>query len=136
MKRRNFVKACGYSASATGLLSGCKQQTVAAQYLPNNDKQLQLEKSLIKPGHSHLIRYPDSKYPIAVSQLPDLSYSACLMDCSHQHCETSPSDEGFICPCHGARYSLSGQVVKGPAKVSLKTFAVSQANGQLLIQLD
>lgn len=136
MKRRNFLKACGYSATTTGLLSACKQQTVTHQYQPNSNKQLQINKNLVKQGQSYLIRYPNSKYPIAVSQLPNLSYTACLMDCSHQHCETSPSNEGFICPCHGARYNLSGDVTKGPAKDKLKTFTVSQNGDDLIIQLD
>jgi len=66
---------------------------------------------------------PGERYPICLYQVGDEKYIASIMDCSHQHCETAPNNEGYICPCHGARYDKFGTVVKGPAVEGLQTLS-------------
>ncbi|RME19862.1 MAG: Rieske (2Fe-2S) protein [Deltaproteobacteria bacterium] len=39
--------------------------------------------------------------------------------CTHLGCTVRRSDQGFYCPCHGARYDRSGKVVGGPAPSNL-----------------
>jgi len=41
--------------------------------------------------------------------------------CSHLGCKINKIENNkLVCPCHGSRYNLSGQVLKGPAQNSLK----------------
>lgn len=40
--------------------------------------------------------------------------------CTHLGCNVSFSKEGFVCPCHGSKFNISGNVIKGPATKPLK----------------
>lgn len=44
--------------------------------------------------------------------------------CTHQKCKLSLAAGGFVCPCHGARFTLSGSVTVGPAVRGLAHFAL------------
>jgi Rieske Fe-S protein len=44
--------------------------------------------------------------------------------CTHLGCTVRRSDEGFSCPCHGARYSADGTVLGGPAREPLPRYRV------------
>lgn len=54
--------------------------------------------------------------------------------CTHESCTITGSDgNAYVCPCHGSRYSRSGQVLAGPAKASLRQFPATFADGVLTI---
>ena len=56
--------------------------------------------------------------------------------CSHESCTITGADgNAYVCPCHGSRYSRSGQVLAGPAKASLRQFSTAFANGIVTIAL-
>ena len=57
--------------------------------------------------------------------------------CTHQQC-TVDYDEGkniFICPCHGSRYDLEGNVLKGPAEKPLRNLYASLASERIIFTL-
>lgn len=57
------------------------------------------------------------------------SFVACSAICTHKGCEVeyAHADKIFICPCHGARFDLQGNVVKGPAKKPLARHNIDAA---------
>jgi nitrite reductase/ring-hydroxylating ferredoxin subunit len=56
--------------------------------------------------------------------------------CSHESCTITGADgTTYVCPCHGSRYSRSGQVLAGPARASLRPFATSFTDGVVTIAL-
>src|SRR4051794_15804442 len=56
--------------------------------------------------------------------------------CSHESCTITGADgAAYVCPCHGSRYSRSGQVLAGPAKASLRQFATTFTDGVVNISL-
>ncbi len=44
--------------------------------------------------------------------------------CTHLGCVVRRTAEGFLCPCHGARYDARGQVLSGPARRPLPWYHV------------
>lgn len=56
--------------------------------------------------------------------------------CSHESCTiTGSAGNVYVCPCHGSRYSRTGQVVNGPAQASLRQFPTTFADGVVSIAL-
>ncbi len=55
--------------------------------------------------------------------------------CTHQKCNVDYAPEyGIIlCPCHGARFSLTGAVLAGPAPRPLDRYATMVRDGQVLV---
>ena len=52
--------------------------------------------------------------------------------CPHLGCTVDPQPDGFACPCHGSRFGLQGQVVRGPAGKALTVLRVEgKADGKL-----
>jgi Rieske Fe-S protein len=55
--------------------------------------------------------------------------------CTHRNCTVRYEEgEGFVCPCHGARFDPEGNVVSGPAPASLPRYRVTEeADGHLYV---
>jgi len=69
-----------------------------------------------------------------VSRTSATAFMAVDATCSHESCTVTGADGNvYVCPCHGSRYSRTGQVLEGPAKASLRQFATSFADGVVTI---
>jgi len=56
--------------------------------------------------------------------------------CTHEGCNVTSADGSvYVCPCHGSRYSRSGQVLNGPATASLRQYATTFTNGVVTIAI-
>jgi cytochrome b6-f complex iron-sulfur subunit len=53
--------------------------------------------------------------------------------CTHMGCtvEWEQRKDEFVCPCHGATYNSSGQVLSGPAPESLARLEVAVRQGEV-----
>jgi len=53
--------------------------------------------------------------------------------CPHLGCNVhwSAKENAFLCPCHGSRFSLDGQVIGGPAPRGLDTLPVRIRDGEI-----
>ncbi len=70
--------------------------------------------------------------PIAVIRTGDMTATALSAVCTHQGCtcEIQSGSAPLYCPCHGSEFSISGVVVRGPARSSLRVYqATVDANG-------
>ena len=64
------------------------------------------------------------------------AFSAVDAICSHESCTITGTDgAAYVCPCHGSRYTRSGQVIAGPARASLRQFATTVTDGIVTIAL-
>jgi cytochrome b6-f complex iron-sulfur subunit len=55
--------------------------------------------------------------------------------CTHRNCTVQrESDEGLVCPCHGARFDGEGRVTAGPATHDLPRLRITEdAGGRLFV---
>ena len=59
-------------------------------------------------------------------------FSALSLICPHLGCTVEPQPDGFACPCHGSRFGLQGQLVRGPAGQALTVLRLkTEADGKL-----
>jgi Rieske Fe-S protein len=64
------------------------------------------------------------------------AFTAIEAVCTHEGCTITGADGStYVCPCHGSRYSRSGQVLAGPAKASLRQYATTFTDGIVTIAL-
>jgi cytochrome b6-f complex iron-sulfur subunit len=130
-ERRRFLTAG--AATAGGLVLGTKSQaaepTSTKVVTPPTELSLPLKTNpaLAKIGGSAVTEVAGDK--IIVAHVAAETFAACSAVCPHKGCDVEYEHETkhFVCPCHGARFSLDGKVLKGPAKKSLRSYATDTA---------
>lgn len=60
-------------------------------------------------------------------------YLALDLACTHLGCTVTATESGFACPCHGSRFSASGEVLNGPAPRPLHRLAIERGEGVLRV---
>ena len=71
-----------------------------------------------------------------VSRSSASTFAAVEAVCTHEGCTVTGADGAvYVCPCHGSRYSRSGQVLAGPARASLRQYAATFNDGVVTIAL-
>ena len=56
--------------------------------------------------------------------------------CTHQGCAVELLGKDLFCPCHGSSFnSITGGVINGPAQRSLRSYSVSDVDGNIVITL-
>ena len=71
-----------------------------------------------------------------LSRTSATSFTAVEAVCTHEGCTVSNADgDQYVCPCHGSRYSRSGQVLRGPAVASLRRYTTSFTDGVVTIAI-
>jgi Rieske Fe-S protein len=74
--------------------------------------------------------------PLAVTRLSVTQVVAVSRICTHMQCTVNlPVSAGgaLECPCHGSRFTTSGQVTNGPAERPLFQFPARIEGGEVLI---
>jgi cytochrome b6-f complex iron-sulfur subunit len=84
---------------------------------------------------------PAGNYPpgsrVVLGNIPALlvhsqnGFAAVSLVCTHLGCTVESKPDGFACPCHGSRFDLQGNVIRGPAQkplLSLRTGITSDGN--------
>lgn len=136
MKRRDFLQHTGAAALAVGILPSCGGDE-GANCAKAPVVSAEAEGTLVRIPVSELdgaggtVRIQatagGSKHTIVVARLESGGPTAVSWVCPHAGCivcwEDGPQE--FACPCHGSRFSASGDLEKGPAKSGLKEYAVT-----------
>lgn len=85
-------------------------------------------------GNAALVQYTGGS--VLVARTAQNAFSALTSICTHQSCTiTGYSNSVYTCPCHGSQFGVGGNVVRGPAAASLRSFQTQFANDQLTITL-
>jgi Rieske Fe-S protein len=98
---------------------------VVAQYVKRwfDRKELQQMTGLSK-GEGKVVTYEDH----AVALYKDMEGTLHAVDpvCRHLKCSVkwNAAERSWDCPCHGARYSFTGEVITGPANENLESIEI------------
>lgn len=85
-------------------------------------------------GNAALVQYTGGS--VLVARTAQNVFAALTSICTHQSCTISGySNQVYTCPCHGSQFGVNGNVVRGPAATSLRSFQTQFASDQLIITL-
>ena len=141
MQRRQFIKtscnACLLLAAGSVLFNstGCtpvKYAVIKAN--PVNDI-IEIPIEVFNQSSLQIVRPKDWYYDIAVQKKNDNTYTALLLQCTHQDNQLNVTGNGYHCSLHGSVFNKDGDVQKGPAETSLHQYATILNNNKLTIHL-
>lgn len=133
MKRRTFIQTLCLTGFCLKTLSSCNSTPTGFHAISKN-KQLLVPQSAFTQSQTLNVVFQNDL--IALVKLTEQNYAASLLNCTHMGCKLESNAEGFICPCHGARFNKEGKVTKGPATKNLTTFETSLNDEFIIIHTD
>lgn len=141
MKRKEFIKSCGYACLGATVFAPLMQACVSTKSitatiegenllvpLSNFEKDGKLLKYLV-------VNNSQLQYPIYVFRFSESKYTALYMQCTHQGNEVTAYGEKLVCSAHGSEFDNKGNVTNGPASSPLRTFQTNLSNQNILISL-
>lgn len=126
-----MLGAAGYSL--TQLVSCAPALSVYKTTISNGDVNVPL--NLFDKTSLQIIRPNGWFYNVAVQKNTDDSYTALLLQCTHQENQLTPTGTGYHCSLHGSDFDKHGNVRKGPAEQPLQHFKTSVNNNFLSIHI-
>jgi len=132
--RREFVKVT--LAGAALVTCGCLQEhanAVGPKPLgPNHGPRVDVGTTADYPIDGATDQFAKSDGLIVVRSGSKI-YATSAM-CTHQACALKIVGNQLRCPCHGSRFDLRGNVIKGPATESLAYFGIALSDqGRLIV---
>lgn len=140
IQRRKFLtsacKACLLAGAGflVGDLAACSPSAKIIQ-LPIMQDTVRFPVSAFATENIQIVRPAGWLYDIAVRKTDADHYEALLLECTHQQNQLVVTTNGYKCNLHGSQFNLNGQVVKGPAELTLKQFPTRLDQGQVIILL-
>lgn len=130
VKRRQLISFVGLG-TAIAIVTGC---------FSRERDEAQAQNGLVKVGTRSTLKQKGelvantAKGPvIVVAQGNGGALSAVNATCTHEGCRVKwqQAQQTFVCPCHGAQFSATGQKLAGPGKGNLPTYDV-QVDGEAI----
>ncbi|MEC4985571.1 MAG: Rieske (2Fe-2S) protein [Oscillatoria sp. PMC 1068.18] len=158
MNRRKFLSWVGIGFLASSLpvaIAACNDETTtepeATQPSPATETETETatetDKSVREDGFQ-AIGTPDELANggtildkqagvLVLSNPEDNSLTAVNPLCTHQGCtvDWKPEEKTLVCPCHGSKFTPTGEVVTGPAARPLKTYEVKEEDNLVLVKI-
>lgn len=143
MERKEFIQTCGMAclgfALGGALLTSCgSHKGITATRLGDHyqfpqstfwNEETQRFRNYVIITNDELV------FPICVFRKQDQTYSALLMECSHQGAELQAFGNRLQCPAHGSEFDTDGNPLGAPADRKLRTFSCTLENDNILISL-
>ncbi len=130
ISRRRFLE--GSAAAGCGavlVLGGCTSGgPVDGTVTPTNNMAeltFAMYPTLMTVGSGVVVQVGNE--PIAVIRTSDTAATALSAVCTHAGCtvEVQSGSAPLYCPCHGSEFAVSGVVVRGPARTSLRVYTAT-----------
>jgi cytochrome b6-f complex iron-sulfur subunit len=128
--RRTFLKTCSATAAVIGvggvatLTTGCGANIPKTEF-PAGELGKYPAGKLTRVGEDDVFIFHDA----------DKGFGAISGKCTHWGCgvEENPEEGNLKCGCHGSRFSLTGDLIEGPAERPLDWLSLKIDNGKLSV---
>lgn len=84
------------------------------------------ELAALAPGEGKIVKYEGNK----IALYKDQSHNIYAVDpsCPHVHCNVAwnSAEKTWDCPCHGSRFSVTGELLTGPAQKGLQKIDIEE----------
>lgn len=140
MERREFIssscKICLLGAAGFSLTQLMSCATTSSVYKTNiTNGYLNVPLNLFEKSSLQIVRPAGWYYDVAVQKNDDNSYTALLLQCTHQQNQLTPTGTGYHCSLHGSDFDKQGNVRKGPAEEPLHHFETSVNNNLVTVHV-
>ncbi|BAV05505.1 Rieske [2Fe-2S] domain-containing protein [Filimonas lacunae] len=141
MQRRDFLKSScrvcllGAAGYLTHTLAGCSPATYQVTKTPVVNNTVSLPVALFAQSSLQIVRPAGTYFDIAVRKKEDGTYSALLLQCTHQENGLQVTGNGYVCSEHGSTFTKEGKVTKGPAEEALTQYPTSVNQDAIIIYL-
>ena len=140
--RRAFIGRAGVILGATplaGLAAGCATTTVHRVRPDGGQVRLDLAAIFdLQPDGKGwaMVQIEGEEAPLFVVRQNDATFLTLSSICTHRGCTIEAKTDRFECPCHGSRYSLLGDVIKGPAERPLRRYRTALLTNRRTLVID
>ena len=89
-----------------------------------------------KAPESDFVDFAAAEGRIAAVDGTDSEWAIVGANCTHLGCVPTKVDtglEGWVCPCHGSKFDVTGRVMKGPAPINLPLPPFNFASAEKLV---
>lgn len=139
-ERREFLK--WFSRAFVGLWA-VGGVTALAAYLKSPERNEASAERMVRVGMLDELRVGEARMvrhgikPFWVIRVDATKVVAMSAVCTHMRCILAFDRErrGLVCPCHGGRFDLNGNVVSGPPPHPLPTYEVSTRAGEVFVRV-
>lgn len=140
MQRRQFIssscKICLLGAAGYSIMQliGCATTSVYKASITNGNLYVPL--NLFDKNALQIVHPNGWFFDVAVQKNADNSYTALLLQCTHQENQLTPTGSGYHCSLHGSNFDKKGYVKKGPAEQPLHRFDTTVTGSNLNIHIN
>jgi cytochrome b6-f complex iron-sulfur subunit len=95
--------------------------------------KVRIARAEVPQGKAHFFQFRNK--PAVLLQPSAGEFVALTAVCTHLGCIVAWQEQSgeFLCPCHGGRFSATGQVLGGPPPAALENFSVTLDGDQLVV---
>ena len=131
LPRRDFLRALA-AGLAAGATAGCRRRSLPAGVSPEAATGEVIDVSGLRADGDTTVgpRPGPDGAPILVTRTGG-HLVALSLQCTHEGCPvgSTPANGVLVCPCHGSRFDLRGNVLQGPADFALGKYQTTYDAG-------